>query len=52
MLNIVTKILGLVVVFFVLKGATGRAKEGDLTKFFMALGAYLLLSFSPLLFKA
>jgi hypothetical protein len=50
-MDIVTKVLGVAVGFYVIRGALGRSKEGDLTKFLILLGIYLLVSFSRLLFK-
>jgi hypothetical protein len=50
-LDIVTKALGVGVIFYIIRGALGRAKEGDLVKFLILLGVYLLLSFGRLLFK-
>lgn len=43
MLDVLTKILGLIAVFYVMKGMLGKARSGDFTKLLLALAAFLAL---------
>lgn len=43
MLDVLTKVLGLIVSFYVLKGMLGKARKGDLTKLLLGLAAFLAL---------
>lgn len=43
MLDILTKVIGLIACFYMIKGMLGKARHGDLTKFLLALAALLVV---------